>query len=453
MTRQSDPSVRRRQLLQALGAAGAASLAGCSVSTSGNGGGGNNGGSDSGSGDSSKMASSVTGWGWNIAAKALKDAAKNYNEQKGANVDVKVMGGDTWEQKFQTAITSGTGAPEFSSIQNYDVTNYASINGLKDLTSRIDEAGIRDEIVDGKWKAVKYDGKDYAVPWDIGPTGIFYKRDKYEEAGIDAASIETWDQFIEEGKKMPEGSAMINIPSQSDNLPGMWRMLFRQLGGQPFTEDGAISIHNEKGVRAAQLMKDMQDAGIAKRVEQWSAGWFTSFKDGSIASLATAAWMDGTLRAELPETKGNWGVFKLPAFEKGGSRASNRGGSNLAIPSQISDEAKVNRAADYCIWSMTTPEVQNNMLQNWGLFPSLKTAYDADFYDEGLEFYNGQAIFRLFAEVATEIEPYRYTQDTPVVQQSIGTELGKMLSGKQGAKEAMETAAKSVADQTGRELA
>ena len=444
MTESSDPNARRRQLLQSIGVAGIASLAGCTVNT---------GGDDRGNSETSnpQMVQSANGWGWNTAARALQQGAEMYNEEVGANVSVEDLS-DTWEQKFQTAVTSGTGAPDFSSIQNYDVTNYASVNGLKNLTSRIEETGITEDIVEGKWKAVSYNDKYYAIPWDLGPTGVFYKRDRYEEAGIDPQEdIETWDDFIEAGQQMPDDVAMFNLPPQE--MAQHWRMLIRQRGGQAFTDHGAVAIASDDSIAVAQLIKDMQDVGITTRIEQWSAGWFTSFAEGTLASLPNGAWMDGTLRAELPDTAGNWGVFKLPAFEEGGNRASNRGGSNMAIPSQIEDEATVNRAFDYCLYAMTTPEVQNMMLKEYGLFPSLTTAYDADIYEEELDFYDGQAVFGLFAEVAQQIEPYNYTTDTPEAQQAIETELGNMLDGNKGPEQAMQDAAQTVADRTDRDLA
>ncbi|WP_129113648.1 extracellular solute-binding protein [Halegenticoccus tardaugens] len=397
------------------------------------------------------MAQSATGWAWNIAARSLQGAAESYNKEHNVDVKVEELGGDAWEQRFQTAVTSGSGAPDFSAVQNYDVTNYASIGGLLDLTSRIEQAGIVENIVESKWETVSHDDTYYAIPWDIGPTGIFYKRDVYEDAGINPDDIKTWDDFIEAGKKLPDDVAMINLPPQE--MSQLWRMLFRQRGGQAFTDDGAISVASEDSVAVAQLIKDMADAGITTRIELWSGGWFTSFAEGSLASLPSAAWMDGTLRAELPDTAGDWGVYKLPPFEEGGNRASNRGGSNMAIPSQIDDEETVNRAFDYCLYAMTTPEVQNKMLEEFGLFPSLTTAYEADIYERELDFYGGQAIFSIFAEVAEQIQPYRYTTDTPEVQDAIETELGNMLNGNKSPQQAVEAAAQTVADRTDRELA
>ncbi len=443
MTESSDPNARRRQLLQALGIMGTAGLAGC-ISFGGDGNG------DTGT-STSEMGQSANGWAWNIAARSLQDAAESYNEEEESDVSVEELGSDAWEQRFQTAVTSGSGAPDFSAVQNYDVTSFASINGLLDVTDRIEEAGIVEEIVEGKWETVSYEDSYYAIPWDIGPTGVFYKRDRYEEAGINVDDIETWDDFIEAGQQLPDDVAMINLPPQE--MAQLWRMLLRQLGGQAFTEDGAVNVASEESVRVAQILQDMNEAGITTRIEMWSGGWFTSFAEGTLASLTSAAWMDGTLRAELPDTAGNWGVYKLPAFEAGGTRASNRGGSNMAIPSQIDDGETVNRAFDYCLYAMTTPKVQNAMLEEYGLFPSLTTAYEADFYEEEQDFYDGQPVFSLFAEVAEQIESYRYTTDTPEVQNAIETELGNMLDGDKSPDQAVQDAAETVANRTDRDIA
>jgi len=429
---------------------GTASLAGCSVNTGGDGSDGGDGGdgSDDGS-SSSQMASSVNGWSWDIAARSLQNAAEMYNEEHDAEVSVEELGG--WEDRFNTAVTSGSGAPDFTSIRNIGVTNYASIDGLLDLTDRIEQTNMEDQIADGKWVSVTYDGSYYAIPWDLGPTGVYYKRDIYEDAGIDPDSIETWDDFIEAGQQLPDDVDMVNLGP--DVLEGEWRMRIRQLGGQPVTEDGAVNIHSEESVRAAQQIQDIADAGIQAEIEEWSGGWFTSYAEGSVASLVTAAWMDGTLRAELPDTAGDWGVYKIPAFEEGGSRASNRGGSNMTIPSQIDDEAVIDRAFDFCQWAMTEPDVQNMMLEEFGLFPSLTTAYDADIYEEEQDFYGGQAIFSLFAEVAQEIEPYRWTEATPEIDNALITELANMIDGNKSPEQAMQDAAETVADRTDRDLA
>lgn len=467
------PSRRRREFLSALGLAGAAGLAGCSVNTGGDEtttaepdqdtpSDGNE--TPSGGEETTEMpmADSLTYWAWNIAADSVQDAAEDlpddvgvqpYEAQHdGVDIQVEKLGDNVHEQRFQTAVTSGTGAPDVSALQNYDMLTYASQGALTDVTDRIDE-DLREDIVEGKWRAVQYEGRDYGMPWDLGPTGMYYKRDVYENAGIDPDDIGTWDDFIEAGQKLPDDVAMMNLP-KSDEIPQLWRMLFRQQGGQPVTQDGKVNIHSEESIEVAKLLKKLKDSGITKTVGMWTAGWFAAFAEGSIAGLPSAAWMDGTIRAELPDTAGNWGVYKLPAFEEGGNRASNRGGSNLAIPAQIDDEATVNRAWDFMEFAMTTPEIQNHMLREYGLFPSLKTAYEqGDIYEEEQDFYDGQAIYSLFTEVAENIEPYRYNELQTEINDALSTEVNNLLNGDKSPEQAMQDAAETVADRTDRELA
>ena len=49
-----------------------------------------------------------------------------------------------------------------------------------------------------------HDGKVYAVPWDVGPCGVFYRRSIFEKYGIDPEKIETWEDYINAGKVILE---------------------------------------------------------------------------------------------------------------------------------------------------------------------------------------------------------------------------------------------------------
>jgi len=69
-----------------------------------------------------------------------------------------------------------------------------------------------------------------------------------------------------------------------------------------------VNIHNEKSLRVARNIKEIYDADIAANIEGWTAAWFSAYGDATIASLPSAAWMEGTLRAELPDTAGDWGA-------------------------------------------------------------------------------------------------------------------------------------------------
>ena len=45
-------------------------------------------------------------------------------------------------------------------------------------------------------------GKSYAVPLFHATTSLFYRKDLFKEAGVDPASIKTWDDLVEAARKL-----------------------------------------------------------------------------------------------------------------------------------------------------------------------------------------------------------------------------------------------------------
>jgi len=451
-------SKKRRNVLRGLGLGGVAAIAGCITggrdgTTDGDGGGGDgDDGGDGGTGTSSsmEMADSVTAWSWDVAAKSLDLIDEPYEEKHGGAITVEQIGRSDMKDKYKSKLLAGSGAPAIATMESVDAPAWVDTDGLRDISGWIEDADVKDGFVSGKWGPLEKDGGTYALPWDIGPVGTFYRKDVLENHDVDLTTVETWDQFIEEGKKLPDDAYMINLPS--NDYDGLWRMLYRMLGGKPFTKDGKVSLNDDKSVRVAKLLKRIRDSGIANDLASWSSSWFNAFKEGSVASLNGGAWMEGTLKAELGDTAGKWRVMKPPAFSEGGPRATNWGGSNLVIADQVSD-AKAARAFDYMKFALASKEMQIKMYEEYGIFPAYEPAYESDAFDEGHDFLGGQSAGRLFAEIAPEIPSYQYTVDTPEVTKAINTHFSDMMDGKVSAEKAVEKAANQVAERTGRDQA
>lgn len=459
MARDSKPqAIDRRNFMYAAAlasATGISATAGCLGDGDDEGdGSGDDGGDDSSTDDGSGtvgMADQIDVWGWDVAARSLELTAEEYMNENDATVDVSEFGRGAMKDELNTNLAAGSGAPPVAMLESVDgPANVQTPGGILDIRDRIEEAGIRDEFIEGKWEALEIDGGTYALPWDIGPTGVYYRRSVYEEHGIDPDSIETYDDFMEEGQKLPDDVSMFNIPP--NDIDGQWRFMARQLGMQPITDDGAINIASETSLRVARNINELHEAGIASRLDGWSAEWFTAYNEGTIASLPSAAWMEGTIRAELPETAGDWGVYKIPAFESGGNRASNWGGSNLMIPTQVSDE-ETERAWDYMQWSLAREDMQLLMFEEFGIFPALESTYEDPTFDEELDFFGGQQIRNLFAEVAQDLPGWRFSDVTPQISDALNAELNRMVEGNQSPEEAVQAAAQTVADETDREIA
>ncbi len=426
----------RRNILTTLGGLGAASMAGC-ISTESP--------TDSPS-SSGEMADSFAFW---EMSGSWDHHMTQYKEETGVSINHTNMGYDEIIDRLQTRLLAGTDAPGVAMIEYSSLKQVADTGGLRDLTPWIQEAEIEKEFASSIWESVSSGEETYEIPYDINPTSLFYRNDVWEEHGV-SDDIETWDQLIEEGKKLPDDVALLSVPSAALDL--YWRMLYWQLGGQTFDGDGNLAFDNEKSLRVFELLNRLGEEGLTSDVTNWSQQWFSGFNSGSITGYCSGAWFNSTLQESVSDTSGKWRAMKLPAFEKGGPRASNRGGSGLCIPEQVDDDV-ARRTFDFALKTNANAEEMAWLFENVGNFSAYKPAYEEDVFDQEFEFFGGQKLGQLWIEQIENIPPHRFTVDTPTVMDIINSELRKVVYGDTSPKDGLENAVKDAKKQTNRGVA
>jgi len=150
-------------------------------------------------------AGEITVWSWNIAAEALDMLVPDFNKKyPDVKVTVVNMGnGDVYDKTLAGCAAGGTDLPDVVTIENSE----AEIQWAQfpDCFANLKEFGVEkyvDKFPAFKWTELMAGDGIYSLPWDSGPTVVFYRRDIYEQAGVDPASIKTWDDFIAAGKKI-----------------------------------------------------------------------------------------------------------------------------------------------------------------------------------------------------------------------------------------------------------
>ncbi len=392
----------------------------------------------------------ITVWAWNVAGKALQSNMASFSKlYPGVKVNFPEIGQTDVYDKLTTGLAGGgAGLPDVVQVESdhMDVYTGKFPNGFVDLT---DKAGKYEKDFDpSKWAQSKNKNRILSVPWDSGPTGLFYRVDMFQKASVDASAIETWDDWIEAGKKVQAanpGVKFMAIDFTKDDA--LYRMLLNQQGTFYFTEDGKINLTSPESVKAMSIIKKLNDAGLLTNVAGWD-GVVGAMKNSQAASQLFGVWWSGTIIDSSPESKGKWDVILQPALEKGGSRAANLGGSTLAIP-----KSSKNVDAAYALieYNLATSEGQNNMLKNFGLWPSYLPAYSDAFYTQAQPFFNNKPIWQIFAKETPLIKPAYYTKDYTQAQTVSQNAQAEILNGGDPAK-ALEKAANDLKNQTGREL-
>jgi lactose/L-arabinose transport system substrate-binding protein len=393
----------------------------------------------------------ITVWGWNVAAKSLDSNVAGFKKlYPGVNVKVEDIGRLDVYDKLTTGLAAGgAGLPDVVAIESdrMDVYTTKFPEGLADLTERASK--YEKDFDPSKWAQSKPKGKVRSIPWDSGPVGVFYRADFFEKAGVDATKIETWDEFIEAGKKVVAanpGVKMAALDYTKDDA--LFRMIMGQLGAYYFTPEGKINLNSPEAVTAMGIIKKMKDADLLVNVSGWD-GVVGANKNSKVATQAFGVWWSGTISTEAKELSGKWDVMMMPSVTKGGNRATNLGGSTLAIPAKSKN---VDAAWAFVEYSLATSEGQNNMLKNFGIWPSYIPAYTDPFYTAPQPFFNNKPIWKLFTAQIPQLKPVFYTSDNDKGLAVAADAQGAVLGGTDPAA-ALKKAADTLKQQTGRELA
>jgi lactose/L-arabinose transport system substrate-binding protein len=350
-------------------------------------------------------------WGWNIAAKSLAKLVPDFNRRYphvAVNVD---MTGANLQTRFLLSLSAGVGAPDVSQLQQVDAPKYIATGRLADLTPVA--ARYEKWFSPALWRNCMYQGKVYAIPWDMGPCAVYYKRDLFERYGVDPEKIETWDDFIAAGSCLLEksGGRTKMLPLAGTQLGAMYEILLQQNGGQLFDEQGRIAVNSPQSMQVLAVLRRLLESGICADVALWGHEFMAGLKSDTIATYPMAVWFGGTIKdtvQQYPGQAARWGVFRLPALERGGLRTSNLGGSVLVIPDQCRQKPAAWAFIEY---ALCTREGQLAQYRNFDLFPAFLPALEDPFFDEPDPFFDGQKVRRLFAVDLTRIPTLNRTED------------------------------------------
>jgi len=355
----------------------------------------------------------LTIWATNINVPVLEKAAELYKEKNpDFQLTVEEMGNDDIRSKVTTGLQAGgQGLPDAALLVDDGITGYTERypNSFVDLT----EKGFGDhanDFPDYKVDSVTMDGKVYAVPFDAGPVGVFYRKDLFDEAGVEASDITNWDDYIEAGKKIKEATGA-HMLSYDSNESTVYTIFMSQQGLGYFTDDGNNTLNTDESLKTASLFKDLSDNDILLGAPGWDA-WVTSLSDSQTATAITGAWLIGTLEQQVPDQSGDWGVMPLPAFEEGGSRSANQGGSSFAI---FENSENQDLAYEFLSFFATDFETQELAMEG-GLFPSYLPVYESDIFSESVEYFDGEAVWGVFADEMTKIPSVQYMKDDAVAR-------------------------------------
>ncbi|MDF1522632.1 MAG: extracellular solute-binding protein [Trueperaceae bacterium] len=339
-------------------------------------------------------AQTLTVWVWDINKPALESTIESFQAMHpGVEVVVEDIGNqNAYDRGLAGCAAGGFDLPDVYLVENGEAQVFWATfpDCFVDLRT-LGAEELRGSFPEFKWTELMAGDAMYAIPYDSGPTAMFYRRDLYEQAGIDVDAIETWDDYIAAGQAMNAATdGAVKMGTVAKGADDEWfRMLANQAGCFYFDNDATqVTVAQPGCVQALDTLKKLYDADVLA-VGGWSEQ-IQLFQNSSVASAFFGSWYGGVIQAEAPDQSGLWGVYLTPALEPGGVRASNLGGSALAIPASGQN---LELAYDFVVNALADVDNQIVILRDYGLTPSLLTLLEDPFLDEGVPFFGGQPVW------------------------------------------------------------
>ncbi|RSM97153.1 ABC transporter substrate-binding protein [Nonomuraea sp. WAC 01424] len=397
-----------------------------------------------------ELSGEVKVWSFDVGATALKRLAPEFTKlHPKVKIDVTDVGYDNIYEKVTVGLQSGTGLPDVVHLEDERVPGYAKNfpNGLADLGPVAGK--LKADFDPAKWRTASGEGgKLFAMPWDSAPVGLFYRRDYFEQAGIKADDIQTWDDLVKAGETLKAKTGKKLMVSDLGNSAPFFTTLLQQQKQGMFV-DGKIAVNTPAAVKALTLIKTLNEKGLLQNEKGWD-GRVTATKEGKAAVAPTAVWWTGTLTSEMPELKGKFGVIPLPAFEAGGVRTSANGGSMLAVTGQTKNQQA---AWAFVEFVTANKDSQLSMMKQESLFPAYLPALADPYFSEPVEYFGGQPVNKIFADQVRDIPAVESTDDDAEASELLKKLLQRAVVGGKDPKAVLDDAAEQLASATKREIA
>lgn len=306
-------------------------------------------------------------------------------------------------QKLRSAIEAGEGAPDVAQIEYQYIPSFVLGESLLDLTP-YGADDLSGDYVEWAWNQVSPGEQVWAIPQDVGPMGNLYREDILAQAGITEPPA-TWEEYATaaEAVKTSTGSYISNLgATQAGQMIGF----FWQAGVKPFGYDGAetvtIDVNSEGAKEVADYWTDLIQRDLISTDVDFNDAWYQGLASGKYAGWLTAAWGPVFLQGTAEGTSGLWRAAPLPQWEAGQNVSGNWGGSADAVLASSENPIAAAMLAQFI--NHDEESAMQLATQQFLYPPQTSVLEDPAFVDQESEFYGGQQVNKLFAEISDTVD-------------------------------------------------
>jgi multiple sugar transport system substrate-binding protein len=223
-----------------------------------------------------------------------------------------IPAGKTSEEVIGAAITAGTAPCLVYNTAPAAVGQFQKQGGLVDLSKFPGGAAY----INSRSGAVAKQYQDaagdyYQLPWKSNPVVIFYNKDMFKKAGLDAdhPNLSTYADFIATSKKLVDAgvaqNAILPAPTSEyfQSTFDFYPLYAAETGGKQMVENNKSTFNDQDGLDVAQFWSTMYKDKLSSQ-EAYSGD---AFADGKAAMAIVGPWAVAVYKGKV-----NWGSVPVP---------------------------------------------------------------------------------------------------------------------------------------------
>ncbi len=317
-----------------------------------------------------------------------------------------IPAGKSSEETIGAAIAAGNAPCLVLNTSPAAVPQFQKQGGLVPLDDFADGRSYVEERTGEQAKQYESpDGKLYQLPWKSNPTVIFYNKQAFAKAGIDAENppLATYDEFLATARQVVSGGGAqyAILPAPTSEFFQSWfdfyPLFAAETGGKQLVEDGKATFAGAEGKKVAAFWQTMYNEKLAGQEKHNG----DAFADGKAAMAIVGPWA-----IPVYKDKVQWGSVPVPTSK--GTPAEEihtfSDAKNIAMYS-----ACENRATAWELMKFATSEEQDGkLLEASGQMP-MRTDLEGAYPD----YFEKNPAYTMFADMNSR------TVEVPNVPNSI----------------------------------
>lgn len=296
-------------------------------------------------------------------------------------------------------------------------------NGLYPLDQFIANDPLAGDLSPARLATWTSGGHVFGIPCDVHPVTVSYRKDLFDQAGVDLKAYDTWPAFRDACMRYQQfwrlrGQKRMTMQLSRWSASDLMVLLHQQhielidTAGRPLLSDPRIA---RTIAFYAQLVAGTEPISTPVAEDMVAR----DLAEGHTACVLTPDWRIAYLRSN-PMLLGRLAMMPLPRFEPSDARTASWGGTMAAIPKNCRDPEASWQLLRFL---QLSPEALYARQYHSSILPAVTSAWDDQEWDRPNQLFGGQAIGRLYAQLACELPVQRTSPYSTLLAQSIAAVL------------------------------